>query len=68
MTADARDPEDLAADDRITVTVEDGLYVAEDAETGISSQGQSEAAALENLAAALETYREGLADDADGWF
>ncbi|KDE57537.1 hypothetical protein EL22_11490 [Halostagnicola sp. A56] len=68
MTNDARDASDLADDDSITVTVENELYIAEDTETGVSSQGQTEEAALENLAATLETYHEGSQDDdGDSW-
>ncbi|GAB7018846.1 type II toxin-antitoxin system HicB family antitoxin [Halostagnicola bangensis] len=68
MTGDARNASDLADDESITVRIENELYIAEDEETGISSQGQNEEAALENLAAALETYREGSAEpDDDGW-
>ncbi|MDJ1432980.1 hypothetical protein [Halostagnicola sp. A-GB9-2] len=67
MTGDPRDASELADDESITVTVENDLFIAEDEETGISSQGQTEEAALENLAASLETYREGETDDDGGW-
>ena len=46
----------------------EGLYVAEDEETGISSQGPTKAAALENLAANLDVYEEGESGGDDDWF
>ncbi|MCU4925795.1 hypothetical protein OB905_07340 [Halobacteria archaeon AArc-dxtr1] len=66
MTSDRRTTVELAEDESITVTNEDGLYVAEDSKTGISSQGKTEEAALSNLATALETYYEGK-DERDDW-
>ncbi|WP_254766402.1 type II toxin-antitoxin system HicB family antitoxin [Salinilacihabitans rarus] len=69
MTDPSDEPtaEELAEDDAVTVTVEDGLYVATDDDTGISSQGGSEDEALENLASVLATYEEGTAGSGDDW-
>lgn len=44
----------------------DELYVTEDDETGISSQGPTKAAALRNLAENLEVYEEGE-ESTDDW-
>ncbi|WP_247730892.1 type II toxin-antitoxin system HicB family antitoxin [Halovivax limisalsi] len=51
----------------ISITVEDGLWIADDEETGLSSQGPTKADALRNLAATLETVEEGETDDGDDW-
>jgi len=51
----------------VRITVEDGLWIAADDETGISSQGPTKFDALRNLAATLETVEEGDADDGDDW-
>ena len=45
----------------------DDLFVAEDDETGISSQGPTKAAALANLAANLDVYEEGESGANDDW-
>ena len=55
------------ADSGVTVTVEDGLYIATDDETGISSQGPTEEAARANLEHALESHADATAEDDSGW-
>ncbi|WP_290811681.1 hypothetical protein [Halovivax sp.] len=69
MTTDASDDGDDAEGGvaTITVTVEDGLWIAEDEATGISSQAHDKPDALRNLAAALETYEEGEESGGDDW-
>ena len=67
MTATRPDPDDLRDADTVTLSTVDGLYVATDEETGVSSQGQTETSAYENLAAALASYADGQADDDGGW-
>ena len=47
---------------------EHGLHIADDEVTGVSSQGQTPEEALENLAAAVESYTEATADETgDDW-
>lgn len=46
----------------IVVTKSDGWFVAEDAETGVASQGKTKVEALENLAEALRLHNEPLPD------
>jgi predicted RNase H-like HicB family nuclease len=68
MTATGPDVEQLRADESVTVTLEDGLYVATDGTTGVSSQGHSADDALENLATTLEAYEDGQeGTDTDDW-
>ncbi|ELY48590.1 type II toxin-antitoxin system HicB family antitoxin [Natronorubrum bangense] len=72
MTADAdADPSEYDALEDADVTMREndhGLYIADDEITGVSSQGQTPEAALENLAAAVESYREATDDDSgDDW-
>ncbi|MFU8869557.1 hypothetical protein [Natronococcus sp.] len=56
------------ADADVVVRVEDGLYIADDEVTGVSSQGPSEEAAIANLADAVDTYTDGQSDDTgDDW-
>ncbi|SEQ85070.1 type II toxin-antitoxin system HicB family antitoxin [Natrinema salaciae] len=60
---------DALADADVTMRVNDhGLHIADDEETGVSSQGQTPEEALENLAAAVESYREATSNDpGDDW-
>lgn len=51
----------------VTITVEDGLWIAADDETGLSSQGPTKFDALRNLAATLETVEEGDETDDEDW-
>jgi predicted RNase H-like HicB family nuclease len=52
----------------VTVRVENGLYIADDDVTGVSSQGPSEEAAIANLAEAVDTYVDGQSDSTgDDW-
>ena len=47
---------------------EHGLHIADDEETGVSSQGQTPEAALRNLAEAVQSYREATEDETgDDW-
>ena len=47
---------------------EHGLHIADDEETGVSSQGQTPEEALANLAAAVEGYTDATDDDpGDDW-
>lgn len=62
MGTDARQPSD---GDRITVTKSDGYVVATDEETGVTSQGETKAQALKNLADALELYERPVPDGED---
>ncbi|AGB36006.1 type II toxin-antitoxin system HicB family antitoxin [Natronococcus occultus] len=56
------------ADADVTIRTEDGLYIADDEVTGVSSQGPSEEAAIANLAEAVATYTDGQSDDTgDDW-
>ncbi|SNZ06292.1 hypothetical protein SAMN06269185_1117 [Natronoarchaeum philippinense] len=54
---------DGAVDDTITVTRGDEYYVAKDESTGIASQGETKADALQNLAEALELAAEPVDDE-----
>lgn len=67
MTDDTLDGSQLRDADHVTVTEEDGLYVATDEETGVSSQGPTTERALENLAAALASYEAATTPDEDDW-
>jgi predicted RNase H-like HicB family nuclease len=51
--SDARTPAD---GDDVTISESDGWIVARDEDTGVSSQGETKAEALENLADALRLY------------
>ncbi|ELY64064.1 type II toxin-antitoxin system HicB family antitoxin [Natronococcus jeotgali] len=56
------------ADADVTVRAEDGFYIADDEETGVSSQGPTEEEAIANLADAVATYADGQSDDTgDDW-
>lgn len=65
---DPADHEALAdADVRMRVN-DHGLHIADDLETGVSSQGQTPEEALANLAEAVDSYRESTADGTgDDW-
>ncbi|WP_049898961.1 hypothetical protein [Natrinema sp. J7-1] len=69
MSSDADvDPSEYEGleDADVTMRVNDhGLHIADDEATGVSSQGQTPAEALENLAEAGETYREATSDESD---
>ncbi|RQG92920.1 hypothetical protein EA462_01480 [Natrarchaeobius halalkaliphilus] len=72
MSSDADvDPADYPALEDAEVTVyenDHGLHIADDEVTEVSSQGQTPEKALENLAAAVESYREATADETgDDW-
>ncbi|MUV59436.1 type II toxin-antitoxin system HicB family antitoxin [Halobacterium sp. CBA1126] len=43
-------------DPAITLTKDDGWWIAKDTETGVSSQGRTRAQALDNLDEALDGY------------
>ncbi|WIV66290.1 type II toxin-antitoxin system HicB family antitoxin [Natrialbaceae archaeon AArc-T1-2] len=65
-----RDPDGsitVTEEDSITVTDEGGFYVAKDEETGVSSQGETRADAIERLERALEVYVESIDEDGDDW-
>jgi len=51
----------------VSITVEDGLWIAEDEETGLSSQGKAKSEALRNLAETLDTVEEGEDEGGDDW-
>ncbi|WP_440766736.1 type II toxin-antitoxin system HicB family antitoxin [Natronorubrum sp. DTA7] len=72
MSSDADvDPADYEGLEDADVTMrenEHGLHIADDEVTGVSSQGQTPEAALENLAEAVKSYREATDDDpGDDW-
>ena len=72
MSSDAdADPADYEALEEADVTMREndhGLHIADDEVTGVSSQGQTPEKALENLAAAVRSYREATDDDpGDDW-
>ncbi|ELY79326.1 type II toxin-antitoxin system HicB family antitoxin [Natrinema pallidum] len=72
MSSDADvDPSEYEGleDADVTMRVNDhDLHIADDEATGVSSQGRTPAEALENLAEAVETYREATSDDpGDDW-
>ena len=50
----------------VSVWIHEGLYVVEDDETGISSQGPTKAEALRNLSHALESFEAGTEGN-DDW-
>ena len=55
------------ADVRLRVN-EHGLHIADDLETGVSSQGQDPEEAIEHLAQAVDAYLEATDDDpGDDW-
>lgn len=51
-----------AGDDSITVSKSDGYFVAIDETTDVTSQGETKAEALENLADALRLYHEPVSE------
>ncbi|THE63418.1 hypothetical protein D8Y22_18395 [Salinadaptatus halalkaliphilus] len=65
------DPDEYPALEDAAVTMrtnEHGLHIADDEVTGVSSQGQTPEAALENLAEAVDAYTEGTEDETgDDW-
>ncbi|SDK39095.1 type II toxin-antitoxin system HicB family antitoxin [Natronorubrum texcoconense] len=72
MSSDADvDPSEYEGLEDADVTIrenEHGLHIADDEVTGVSSQGPTPEKALENLAAAVESYREATDDDpGDDW-
>jgi predicted RNase H-like HicB family nuclease len=72
MSSDADvDPSEYEGleDADVTMRVNDhGLHIADDEETGVSSQGQTPEEALANLAETVETYKEATSDDPrDDW-
>ncbi|WP_121743922.1 type II toxin-antitoxin system HicB family antitoxin [Natronorubrum halophilum] len=72
MSSDADvDPTDYEALEDADVVMrqnDHGLHIADDEVTGVSSQGQTPEEALENLAAAVESYAEATDDDpGDDW-
>lgn len=60
---------DALADADVTMRENDhGLHIADDEVTGVSSQGQTPEEALENLAAAVDSYTEATDDEpGDDW-
>lgn len=60
---------DVLADAEVTTWVdENGLHIAEDEVTGVSSQGPDERTAVANLAEAVDSYREASEDETgDDW-
>lgn len=61
MSSDVREGESSA----VTITREDDWFVARDEVTGATSQGETRAEALENLAEAIELHEEPIPEDAD---
>jgi predicted RNase H-like HicB family nuclease len=57
-----RNPDDV---DNVTLTIEDGWYVARDEETGITNQGETRPDALANLADALELHERPVPEEED---
>ena len=56
-----------AADVRLRIN-DHGLYIADDRETTVSSQGQSPEAAIRNLAEAVDSYLEATTEETgDDW-
>lgn len=51
-----------SGDADVVVAKSDGWFVATDTETGVASQGETKAEALENLAEALRLHDEPLPD------
>lgn len=60
--SDARGPADT---DDVTLSESDGYIVATDDATGVTSQGDTKADALENLADALRLYHRPVPEDED---
>ncbi|MFC7231912.1 type II toxin-antitoxin system HicB family antitoxin [Saliphagus sp. GCM10025308] len=58
-------PRRESGDETVTLTHEGDWYVATDETTGIASQGETKAKALENLAEALELYGRPVPEDAE---
>ncbi|AFZ72763.1 type II toxin-antitoxin system HicB family antitoxin [Natronobacterium gregoryi] len=60
---------DALADAAVVMRVnEHGLYIVDDEETAVSSQGQTPEQALANLAEAVDSYREASVDETgDDW-
>lgn len=54
-------PEETA----VTITESDGYFVATDEDTGVASQGETKAAALANLAEALELHDRAVPEDVE---
>lgn len=50
--------ESFSGELQVAVTEDDGWYVAEDAITGVASQGKTREEALENLKEAVKLYHE----------
>ena len=50
-------------DTNVTLTESDGYIVATDSETGVASQGETKAEALENLAEAIRLHERPVPDD-----
>jgi predicted RNase H-like HicB family nuclease len=50
----------------VTLEREGDIVVATHSDSGVASQGETEAAALQNLADALELHAESVPDDAEG--
>ena len=72
MSSDADgDPSEYEGLEDADVTMrenEHGLHIVDDEVTGVSSQGPTPEAALENLAEAVKSYREATDDDpGDDW-
>ena len=63
------DEYDALADAEVRTWVdENGLHIAEDEVTGVSSQGPNERKAVANLAEAVDSYREATEDETgDDW-
>ncbi|OVE83573.1 type II toxin-antitoxin system HicB family antitoxin [Natronolimnobius baerhuensis] len=67
-TVDPDEYDELVDADVETWVDENGLHIAEDEITGVSSQGPDERTAVENLAAAVDTHREADEDTTgDDW-
>jgi predicted RNase H-like HicB family nuclease len=62
IMSQARNPDDV---DDVTLTLEDGWYVARDEETGVASQGETRPEALANLAEALKLHERSVPDEVD---
>mgnify|MGYP002762136364 CR=1 FL=1 len=58
----ARNSDDIGD---VTLTLEDGRYVATDEDTGVASQGETKAEALANLADALELHERPVPEEED---
>lgn len=62
MSSDARDGDAGS----VTLQREGDWFVARDEQTGVASQGETRAEALENLAEALELHEEPISTDTGG--